>query len=97
MVVANRMPPRFGAATSTSEHLAAASATGDLAAAHSLLAEMCEDAERAAIGIDAFLERTRTQFVDVPASSATELPSDIHDMASIAVLSQQLAAPQPRQ
>jgi hypothetical protein len=58
---------------------------------------MCEDSERAALGIDGFITRTRGQFADVPAASATELPSDIHDMASIAVLAQQLAAPQPRQ
>lgn len=97
MVVANRMPPRFGSATSVSEHLAASSESGDRAAAHALLADMCEDSERAIAGIDGFLTRTREQFADVPASAATELPSDIHDMASIAVLAQQLAAPQPRQ
>ena len=97
MIVANRMPPRFGSATSATEHLAAASATGDLALAHALLAEMCEDSERATTGINDFVDRTRQQFADVPASSATELPSDIHDMASIALVAQQLAAPQPRQ
>jgi hypothetical protein len=91
------MPPRFGATTSTAEHLAAASSSGDLAAAHTLLAAMCEDSERATLGIEGFIARTRGQFADVPAASATELPSDIHDMASIAVLAQQLAAPQPRQ
>lgn len=97
MVVANRMPPHFGKAESTTEHRAAASATGDLAIAHALLAEMCEDSERATNGIEGFISRTREQFSDVPLGMATELSCDIHDMESIAVLAQQLAAPQPRQ
>jgi hypothetical protein len=33
----------------------------------------------------------------VPSCIATEMPSDIHDMESIVLLAQQLAAPQPRQ
>jgi anion-transporting ArsA/GET3 family ATPase len=97
MIVANRMPPRFGHTTSTTEHLAATSSTGDLALAHSLLAELCEDAERAEAGISGFLARAELKFAGVPSCTATEMPSDIHDMQSIAVLAQQLAAPQPRQ
>jgi anion-transporting ArsA/GET3 family ATPase len=97
MIVANRMPPRFGRTTSATEHLAATSSSGDLAIAHSLLAELCEDAERAETGISGFLARAELKFAGVPSCTATEMPSDIHDMESIAVLAQQLAAPQPRQ
>jgi hypothetical protein len=97
MIVANRMPPRFGNTTSTAEHQAATSSSGDLARAHSLLAELCEDAERAESGISSFLSRAEEKFAGVPSSTATEMPSDIHDMESIVVLAQQLAAPQARQ
>ena len=97
MIVANRMPPRFGGSTSTQEHLAATSHSGDLAIVHSLLAELCEDAERAEAGIDGFLARAELKFAGVPSCRATEMPSDIHDIESIAVLAQQLAGPQPRQ
>jgi anion-transporting ArsA/GET3 family ATPase len=97
LIVANRMPPRFGSTTSATEHTAATSSNGDIALAHSLLAELCEDAERAEAGINGFLARTRLTFAGVPACTATEMPSDIHDMESVIHLAQQLAAPQPRQ
>jgi hypothetical protein len=58
---------------------------------------LCEDAERAEAGINGFLARAEEKFAGVPSSTATEMPSDIHDMESIVVLAQQLAAPQPRQ
>jgi anion-transporting ArsA/GET3 family ATPase len=97
MIVANRMPPRFGTTSSTAEHLAATASSGDTALAHALLAELCEDAERAEEGINGFLDRAQEKFAGVPSSTATEMPSDIHDMESIVVLAQQLAAPQARQ
>jgi anion-transporting ArsA/GET3 family ATPase len=97
MIVANRMPPRFGTTTSSIEQLAASASSGDIALAHSLLAELCIDADRAEAGIDGFLARAQQTFAEVPSCVSTEMPSDIHDMESIAVLAQQLAAPQPRQ
>ena len=97
MIVANRMPPRFGNTTSEGEHLAATSSSGDSAVAHALLAELCEDAERAELGINGFLTRAQLKFAGVPSCIATEMPSDIHDMDSITALAQQLAAPHPRQ
>ena len=97
MIVANRMPPRFGTTTSSIEQLAATTSSGDIALAHSLLAELCIDADRAEAGIDGFLARARQTFAEVPSCIATEMPSDIHDMESIVLLAQQLAAPQPRQ
>lgn len=91
LVVANRMPPRFGTTTSVSERAQASQAQGDEAALHSLMASLCEDAERAETGVGEFVTRTRSVFADVPLASATELPEDIHSMESIAVLAQQLA------
>ncbi len=97
LVVANRMPPHFGTGTSEDEHRLATESTGALAVAHALLATMQEDAEQADAGITAFLERSRGRFADLSEARANELPSDIHDMESISLLAQQLAAPQPRQ
>ncbi len=90
-VVANRMPPAFGALTSAEEKKQASVATGDLSVAHSVIAGLCEDAEIARIDIGAFLERTRVLFPQLDITFADEMPADIHDMESIAVLASQLA------
>ena len=96
LLVANRMPPRFGSSSSTDEHLRASQSSGEEAALHSLLASMYEDAERAEAGVDAFVQRTRTTFPQVPLASATELAEDIHSMDSIGVLAHQLAVAKPQ-
>jgi anion-transporting ArsA/GET3 family ATPase len=96
LLVANRMPPRFGSSTSATEHVRASQSTGDEAALHSLLASLYEDAEQAEAGVDAFVQRTRTTFPEVPLASATELAEDIHSMDSIGVLAHQLAVAKPQ-
>ena len=65
--------------------------TGDLSTAHSLIAGLCEDAENAKTGIGAFLERTQVLFPQLNITYANEMPADIHDMESIAILASQLA------
>jgi hypothetical protein len=52
---------------------------------------LCEDAENARTGIDAFLERTQVLFPQLNITYANEMPADIHDMDSIAILASQLA------
>ena len=90
-VVANRMPPTFGALTAAEEKEQARVTTGDLSTAHSLIAGLCEDAENAKTGIGAFLERTQVLFPQLNITYANEMPADIHDMESIAILASQLA------
>lgn len=93
LIVTNRMPPRFGNTSAQIEHEKANALTGDLAVAHSVLAELWDDAERADVGVSAFIARTQVVFPFVHTATATELSSDIHDMASIQLLAHQLAAP----
>ena len=90
-VVANRMPPTFGALTAAEEKEQARVTTGDLSTVHSLIAGLCEDAENAKTGIGAFLERTQVLFPQLNITYANEMPADIHDMESIAILASQLA------
>ena len=97
LIIANRMPPRFGDSTSSEQFNIARNATGDLAIAHAVLAGLLVDAERAEQGIDAFVERTREKFASVSLSQATEFPTDIHNLEAIAQLAHQLAAPLPSQ
>lgn len=97
LVITNRMPPQFGTSSAAQERELSASTTGDTAIAHSIAARLWDDVERAAIGITAFSDRTQTTFPTIEFAVAHELSSDIHDMTSIVVLSQQLAAPAPRQ
>lgn len=97
LVVANRMPPRFGSNSSDVEHSLAASTSGAESAAHELLAGLTVDAERAEERLGGFLARTRTRFPTVPSVTATEQPVDIHDMSSIGELARQLAASTGRQ
>ncbi|MEI8285824.1 MAG: ArsA-related P-loop ATPase [Actinomycetes bacterium] len=97
LIVTNRMPPRFGDSSSSTEQTAAASTSGDLAVAHHVLAELWRDVEQAEAGVQAFLSRTNSLLGAVDTASATEFATDIHDMASIGLLAQQLAATPPRQ
>ncbi len=97
VVVANRMPPRFGSLSPSQERERAASSSGDLAVLHSLAADLNDDAERAETGIADFVTRTRDRFPGVPVARATELAEDIHSMPTIGVLSRQLAEPETRQ
>jgi arsenite-transporting ATPase len=90
-VVANRMPPTFGALTSAEEKEQARVTTGDLSMAHSMIAGLCEDAENAREGVNAFLKRTQVLFPQLQITYANEMPVDIHDMESIAILASQLA------
>ena len=97
LVVANRMPPRFGTATSAEERVLAATGTGDEAIAHSVMADLCEDAELASAAMDGFTDHVRERFPDVAVATAAEFASDIHDMRSVLLLAGQLAAPDDRQ
>lgn len=97
LVVTNRMPPRFGHTSEHDERMAADQSTGDISVMHHLMAELCADAELAEAGVTAFLDRTQQKFPYVANASATEMPADIHDMASIGTLAQQLAGEEPRQ
>jgi hypothetical protein len=92
LIVANRMPPHFGTATAESEEALATAAANGLSDIHRMVAGLCEDAETAHVGVNAFAERTRARFPHVSVASASELAVDIHDMASITDLAQQLAA-----
>jgi anion-transporting ArsA/GET3 family ATPase len=97
LIVTNRMPPRFGDSSSSTEQTTAASTSGDLAVAHHVLAELWRDVEQAEAGVQAFLSRTNSLLGAVDTASATEFATDIHDMASIGLLAQQLAAAPSRQ
>ena len=97
LVITNRMPPRFGDTNSAKEHQLATSTSGDEAMAHALVASLWEDVERADIGISAFRDRTRSTFPDITFAHAAEFATDIHDMASITMLSSQLAAQDSQQ
>jgi anion-transporting ArsA/GET3 family ATPase len=97
IVVANRMPPRFGPHSAEEEHALADSSSGDAAVLHSLVATLNEDAERAEVGIADFMSRTRNRFPDVPVVRSTELAEDIHSMDSVRVLARQLADDETRQ
>ena len=97
LVVANRMPPRFGDRSSARESEAAAATTGDESIAHSVLASLCADHEIASAAMASFTSGIRGRFPDAPLATATELPRDIHDMGSIMTLAGQLAASDDRQ
>jgi hypothetical protein len=71
----------------------ARNATGDLAAAHTILASLLVDAERAETGIKEFIGRTRAKFPAVHLTAVTEFPTDIHSIEAISALAEQLAAP----
>ena len=92
LVVMNRVPPDFGAESSEAELKMAEHATGDVAVMHRLLAEMCADAERAEDRLRAFDARTRSSFPGVAVARASEMPTDIHDMAAIEALVDELVA-----
>ena len=92
LVITNRMPPRFGTSDSTEQFNLARNTSGDLAAAHAILAGLLVDAERAETGRDEFMGRTQEKFASVRAVSATEFPGDIHNIEAISQLAQQLAA-----
>lgn len=91
LVIANRMPPRFGDSSSAEHDALAQNSTGDLAIAHHVLAQLLIDAERADQGINDFVARTKAQFESVHVVRATEFPTDIHDVQAVHELSQQLA------
>lgn len=93
LIVANRMPPRFGETSSGEQRRLALACEGDERAAREVLADLTEDAERAEARVDGFIERSRALFPGVPVARATEMPTDIHDMASVVGLADQLAAP----
>lgn len=97
LVVTNRMPPRFGSDSSEHHRAIAAASTGDEAIAHSVLASLLDDAERAESDVAAFVTTAHVAFPNVPVASATELPEDIHSLQSIEVLAQQLAASETQQ
>lgn len=97
LVVTNRMPPRFGHTSEHEEREASLRSSGDISIMHSLMADLCADAELAEAGVSAFLDRTQQKFPQVGQATATELPADIHDMGSIVALAQQLAVSEPRQ
>lgn len=90
IVVANRMPPKFGSLTHVEERDLAATTSGELSVLHSLVAALNLDAERAEIGIAEFVARTSQRFPNVPVALSTEFAEDIHSMDSISVLAQQL-------
>lgn len=97
LIVANRMPPRFGSSGSSEQRALADTATGDEAIARALLADLLLDAERAESRVESFIQRSRARFPGVPVVRATELPGDIHEMASIEVLGRQLVDHTARQ
>jgi arsenite-transporting ATPase len=97
IVVANRMPPRFGPHSAQEELSLAESKTGNPAILHALVAALNDDAERAELGITDFVRRTRVRFPAVPIARSTELAEDIHSMDSISVLARQLADDETRQ
>lgn len=97
IIVANRMPPRFGPLSSQAEHQRAQASTGDTALLHALVALLNDDAERAETGVADFVSRARGRFPDVPFTRATEMAEDIHSMESIGVLARQLADDETRQ
>lgn len=90
LLVANRMPPRFGGSTSEQHAALAAGASGDIARAHLVMSRLMLDHERAAAGIADFVERTMRKFPGVAVVSADEFASDIHDIAAMEALADQL-------
>jgi hypothetical protein len=71
----------------------ARNATGDIATAHTILAGLLVDAERAGAGIAEFIGRTRVKFPPAHLTSVTEFPTDIHSIEAISALAEQLTAP----
>ena len=97
VVVANRMPPKFGSESSSAELELAQNSERDISALHTLTAQLNSDAEHAEEGITEFVQRTHGHFPDVPVARANELAEDIHSMVSIGALAQQLAEPDTAQ
>ncbi len=97
LIVTNRMPPKFGNTSSSEQYMAATTTVGDESVAHHVLAELWADVETAEAGVHAFLERSSALLGHIDTASATEFATDIHDMASIGLLAQQLAGSAPRQ
>lgn len=97
LVVANRMPPDFGAVTPENEEALAASTSGAEAVVHGWLAGLARDAEGARERSVTFLARTHDLFPLATRVEAEEFPVDIHDMESISVLADELAGRRARQ
>ena len=93
VAIANRMPPRFGASTSEEERTLANSATGDEAIARQVVAELLADAEAAQHRVSGFLAQSREVHPRMASINVFERSDDIHDMASIHDLANELAAP----
>lgn len=90
LVVTNRMPPVFGDTTVERERELATAATGHLAAAHRLLADLTADAVSARARVDDFVRRARHGHPRLDVAAADELAVDIHDLASVALLADRL-------
>lgn len=90
-VVANRMPPDFGADDASTELAGAAMATGDEAVARRVLADLTVDAQIATTSVTEFLARTRSSHPGVAAVRIDEMADDIHDMGAVATLADDLA------
>lgn len=97
LVVANRMPPDFGAVSPEAEERLATATTGGVGAVHGWLAGLARDAEAAREGSASFLARTHDLFPLAARVEAEEFATDIHDMGSITVLADELAGRRTRQ
>jgi anion-transporting ArsA/GET3 family ATPase len=97
LVVANRMPPDFGAVSPEAEERLATATTGAVGAVHGWLAGLARDAESAREGSANFLARTHDLFPLAARVEAEEFATDIHDMGSITVLADELAGRRTRQ
>lgn len=97
VVVANRMPPDFGAVSPEAEEHLAATTAGAASVAHRWLAGLARDAEAAREGSVAFLARTHDLFPLAARMEAEEFAGDIHDLGSIVVLADELAGRRTRQ
>ena len=89
--VANRMPPRFGSTTSHEELDRAQRSHGDETTARRVIAELLADAETATERLRAFLSESQQRHPRMTSVFATERSDDIHDMASIHHLANELA------
>jgi anion-transporting ArsA/GET3 family ATPase len=92
LVVANRMPPRFGVLSSHQHEEIAASTSDETAEVHALMSRLMLDNERAVAGIDGFAARTREKFPAMKVVEAMEFATDIHDVGAIRALADQLVS-----
>ena len=92
IVVANRMPPMFGATSSLREQQLAASTTGDVSIAHRLLADLTADAEGASSRVEAFIDAARAAHPGLAVARADEMAVDIHDLDAVSRLADRLCA-----